>query len=53
MFQAMDKAATMTLTVGKVKRVVSLSGSTKSTNAFRTCAGFKGAPATSGSNPFG
>ena len=52
MFAAMDKSASMTVKVGKSVRTVSLTGSTKVTNAFRTCAGMKGAPGTAGSNPF-
>ena len=53
MFAAMDRASTMTVTVGKSKPfTVSLSGSTKVTNAFRTCAGMKGNSGSSGENPF-
>ena len=52
LFAAMDEASSMSVTVGKSTRTVSLSGSTKVTNAFRTCAGIKGAPADPSSNPF-
>ena len=53
MFGAMDKAGTMTVAVGKAKpRTISLAGSTKVTNAFRTCAGIKGNDGTAGANPF-
>jgi hypothetical protein len=53
MFVAMDTNASMSVTVGKAKPfVVSLVGSTKSTNAFRTCAGLKSNSPTPGSNPF-
>lgn len=53
MFAAMDKAASMSITVGKAKPFpVSLAGSTRATNAFRTCAGIEGSPTTPGSNPF-
>ena len=53
MFAAMDKAASMSLAVGNAKPLlVSLSGSTRATNAFRTCAGLKGNVTSPGSNPF-
>jgi hypothetical protein len=53
MMGAMDKATTMTVTVGKSKpKAVSLAGSTKATNAFRTCANLKGNAASGGANPF-
>jgi hypothetical protein len=53
MFAAMDKASAMTVTVGKAKPFsVSLAGSTKTTNAFRTCAGIKGNAPGGGDNPF-
>jgi uncharacterized membrane protein len=53
MFAAMDKAASMSVTVGKAKPFqVSLKGSTKATNAFRTCAGISGNSNSPGSNPF-
>ena len=53
MFAAMDKAATMTVTVGKAKPFqVSLNGSTRVSNAFRTCAGINSNTKTPGSNPF-
>jgi hypothetical protein len=53
MFAAMDKASNMSITVGKAKPVVvSLSGSTRATNAFRTCAGIQGNTKAPGSNPF-
>jgi hypothetical protein len=53
MFAAMDKASAMTVTVGKAKPFsVSLAGSTKTTNAFRTCAGIKSNAPGGGDNPF-
>jgi hypothetical protein len=53
MFAAMDKSATMTINVGKNKPMeISLSGSTKVTNAFLTCAGIKGGNNSHGTNPF-
>jgi hypothetical protein len=53
LFDAMDKAITMTVTVGKAPPFnVSLAGSTRVTNAFRTCAGMQASPKGSGSNPF-
>ena len=53
MFAAMDKATVMSVAVGKAKpRAVSLAGSSKATNAFRTCAGVHSNDATAGENPF-
>jgi len=53
MFSAMDKASVMTVTIGKAKPIlVSLAGSTRATNAFRTCAGIGGTPKAPGANPF-
>ena len=53
MFDAMDKSSSMSVEAGKAKPLpVSLSGSTRATNAFRTCAGIKGNVASPGSNPF-
>ena len=53
MFTAMDKASSMSVTIGKAKPFqVSLKGSTRATNAFRTCAGINGNAKTPGSNPF-
>ncbi len=52
-FAAMDKSASMTVTVGKAKPfAVSLTGSTRATNAFRTCAGIHSNSETPGGNPF-
>ena len=53
-FDAMDKASAMTVAVGKAKPIqVSLSGSTRATNAFRTCGGMPGSKSGApGSNPF-
>lgn len=49
----MDKAGAMTVTVGNAGPFqVSLAGSTRATNAFRTCARLPGADAGPGSNPF-
>jgi hypothetical protein len=49
----MAKASSLALTIGKAKPVsVSLSGSSKALNAFRTCAGIGGGAAGGGSNPF-
>lgn len=49
----MDKASTMAVTVGKAKpRVVSLVGSARVSNAFRTCAGIGGTNRQGGANPF-
>ena len=53
LFAAMDAASAMIVTVGKAKPVtVSLIGSTKATNAFRTCAGINSNSKAPGSNPF-
>lgn len=53
LFAEMDKAATMAVIVGKAKPLsVSLAGSAKATNAFRTCAGIHSNAQTPGSNPF-
>lgn len=53
MFAAMDKASVMTVTVGKARPfTVSLAGSTRVTDAFRTCAGIGSNSKTPGSNPF-
>ena len=53
MFAAMDKAASMSVTIGKANAFqVSLKGSTRATNAFRTCAGIKANSKALGSNPF-
>jgi hypothetical protein len=53
MFAAMDKNSSMAVTVGKAKPlIVSLVGSTRATNAFRTCAGLEGNSPSPGSNPF-
>lgn len=53
LFEKMDHASKMLVTVGKAKPIVaSLSGSTKVTNAFRTCAGITGNVSSPGSNPF-
>jgi len=53
MFVAMDKATTMSVVVGKSKsRIVSLVGSSKATNAFRTCAGIHSSNEAAGENPF-
>ena len=42
LFAAMDKAGSMSVTAGSAKPlVISLTGSTKATNAFRTCAGIR------------
>ena len=52
MFAAMDKASSMTVTVGKAPpTVISLAGSTRATDAFRTCAGINSNSKTPGSNP--
>jgi hypothetical protein len=49
----MAKASSLTLTIGKAKPIsVSLSGSSKALNAFRTCAGIGGGAAGGGTNPF-
>lgn len=55
LFSAMDKERTLTVAIGKSPPVsVSLSGSAKATNAFRTCShlGGSSAPNGRGSNPF-
>lgn len=53
LFGAMDKGSAMTVTAGKSKPVsISLAGSMRATNAFRTCARISGAPSQPGSNPF-
>jgi hypothetical protein len=53
MFSEMDKSSSMSVTVWKEKpNIVSLTGSTKATNAFRTCAGIKSNAESPGSNPF-
>lgn len=53
MLAAMDKATVMVVTVGKAKPVtVSLAGSKRATNAFRTCAGIAGSGQPAGENPF-
>jgi hypothetical protein len=53
LLDAMDKSATMKVTIGKETPViVSLAGSTRATNAYRTCAGLKGSSALPGANPF-
>lgn len=53
MLSAMDKAATMAITVGKAAPFqVSLIGSTSATNAFRTCANIPGSNPGGGENPF-
>jgi hypothetical protein len=50
---SMDKGSTMLVTVGKTKPIsVSLTGSSKVANAFRTCAGIEGSSAKGGDNPF-
>jgi hypothetical protein len=49
----MEKADILQLTIGNnAPIIVSLSGSTKVINAFRTCAGIGGGAAGAGSNPF-
>ena len=53
LFAAMDNAGSMSVTAGSAKPlVVSLAGSTKATNAFRTCAGIRSSGSGGGSNPF-
>ncbi|WP_148360583.1 hypothetical protein [Acidisphaera rubrifaciens] len=53
LLQAMDHTTKMVLTVGNTRpRTVSLVGSTKATNAYRTCAGLPGSAAGGGVNPF-
>jgi hypothetical protein len=54
LFSAMDNASSMSVTAGSGKpTTISLAGSTKATNAFRTCAGLNSAGSGGGSNPFG
>ncbi len=49
----MAKAASLKLTIGKDAPIsVSLDGSTKALNAFRTCAGIGGGGSGGGANPF-
>jgi hypothetical protein len=53
MLDEMGKAGSMAITVGKAKPVtISLAGSMKVLNAFRTCAGIGGGSAGGGGNPF-
>jgi hypothetical protein len=53
LFAAMDNAGSMSVTAGSAKPlVISLAGSTKATNAFRTCAGIRSSGSGGGSNPF-
>jgi hypothetical protein len=53
LFSKMDHASMMLVTVGKAKPInVSLAGSTRVTNAFRTCADIRGNSGSPGSNPF-
>jgi hypothetical protein len=53
LFGAMDSASSMMVTVGKAAPIaVSLLGSSKATNAFKTCAGIKGGSSKGGENPF-
>jgi hypothetical protein len=53
LFAAMDNAGIMSVTAGTAKAVaVSLVGSTKATNAFRTCAGLDSSGPGGGVNPF-
>jgi hypothetical protein len=53
LFAAMDNAGSMSVTAGTAKPlIVSLAGSTKATNAFRTCAGIRSSGSGGGSNPF-
>lgn len=53
LFAEMDKASDMSVVIGKAPPFsVSLSGSTKVTNAFLTCAGIKSGSVSAGSNPF-
>ena len=52
-FDAMDKASSMLVKVGnEAPYAVSLAGSTRVTNAFRTCAGISGNAPGGGANPF-
>lgn len=53
LLDAMDRASAMTVTPGSGRPIaVSLAGSTRATNAFRTCAGMRGGDAGPGTNPF-
>ena len=53
LFSAMNKASTMLVTAGRSKPLnISLSGSTKVTNAFLTCAGIRNGASSPSSNPF-
>jgi uncharacterized oligopeptide transporter (OPT) family protein len=53
LFGAMDKSSSMLVTVGKAKpKSVSLNGSSRAANAFRTCAGLAGNDKKGGENPF-
>lgn len=53
LFAAMDKNSSMTAVVGNDKPLsISLAGSTRATNAFRTCASITGGGKGAGSNPF-
>jgi hypothetical protein len=53
MLDAMAKASAMSVTAGKAAPIsVSLLGSSKVLNAFRTCAGIAGSAPGAGSNPF-
>ena len=53
MFSAMDKAGSMAVKVGNSPpETISLAGSTRVTDAFRTCAGIPGNAKTPGTNPF-
>jgi hypothetical protein len=53
MFAATDKSVSMSVVIGHAKpMLVSLSGSTRATNAFRTYAGIEGNVASPGSDPF-
>lgn len=53
LFHVMDNNAEMTITAGHSKaRHVSLHGSTKAMNAFRTCAGLHSSGVGGGDNPF-
>ena len=53
MFASMDKSTSMSIKIGNEKiRKISLSGSTKATNAFRTCAGIPSNSDIPGGNPF-
>ncbi len=53
MLALMDKSKVMTIVVGKAKPMnISLSGSSRALNAFRTCAHIRGNNEEAGSNPF-